>query len=129
MPDDAVRDEVWKTVCDLNDAWTKEKGDRLQSFFHPRMVAITPADRLRRKGAAECIAGWQGFAQAATIHSWKTENPDIEIFGDTAVVTYYYEMDVTLGVRQTLAGRDMLILHREQGKWWLVADQFSPYPG
>jgi hypothetical protein len=28
-----------------------------------------------------------------------------------------------------MGGRDMLVLVREDGRWWVVADQFSPYPG
>ena len=121
--------EVWNFVRALNDAWTKENGKRLPEFFHPRMVAITPTDRFRRKGARECVAGWEGFARAATIHSWREDDADIELFGDTAVVTYYYVMDVTMGgARMTLSGRDMLVLKREEGRWQVIADQFSSYP-
>ena len=128
--DDPQKAEVWGFVRALNDSWTKEKGERLSEYFHPRMVAITPADNLRLKGAAKCIAGWQGFAQASTIHSWREDEPDIELFGDTAVVTYYFAMDVTVGAdRMNLTGRDMLVLKKENGRWWLIADQFSGYSG
>ena len=127
---DPQKSEVWKFVRALNDAWTKAKGERLSEYFHPRIVAITPVDRLRRKGAAKCLAGWQEFAQASTIHSWREDDPDIELFGDTAVVTYYYVMDVTMGAnRLNLTGRDMLVLRKEEGRWWLIADQFSGYTG
>jgi hypothetical protein len=125
---DPAKGEVWAFIRALNDAWTKEKGERLREYFHPRMVAITPVDRFRRKGAAKCIEGWQGFARATTIHSYCEEDPDIEMFGDTAVVTYYYDMDVTMGPnRLKLSGRDMLTVKKEGGRWWLVADQFSAY--
>lgn len=122
-------DEVWSFVRALNDAWTIEKGDRLAEYFHPRMVAITPVETHRLKGAVSCIAGWQKFARNATIHSWREEDPDIERFGDTAVVTYYYVMDVTMGAnRLALRGRDMLVLKKEAGRWWLIANQFSGFP-
>jgi Domain of unknown function (DUF4440) len=127
---DLQKNEVWSFVRSLNDAWTKEKGERLSEYFHPRMVAITPVDKYRRKGAAKCIEGWQGFAKATTIHSWHEDDPDIELFGDTAVVTYYYVMDVTMGPnRLNLSGRDMLVVKKDKGRWWLVADQFSAYTG
>jgi ketosteroid isomerase-like protein len=130
MSTDAQKAEVWSFVRALNDAWINEKGERLAEYFHPRMVAITPVDKHRLKGAAKCIAGWQGFAQASTIHSWREEEPDIELFGDTAVVTYYYVMDVTMGAnRMNLTGRDMLVVKKEDGRWWLIADQFSGYAG
>jgi len=125
---DSEKNEVWAFVRAMNDAWTTEKGERLREYFHPRMVAITPVDRLRRKGSAKCIEGWQGFAQATTIHSWREEDPDIEIFGETAIVTYYYNMEVTMGPnRLNLSGRDMLTVRKESDRWWLIADQFSAY--
>ena len=130
MTTDAQKEEVWSFVRAMNDAWTKEKGERLAEYFHPRVVAITPVDRFRLKGAGSCIEGWQGFAQSSTIHSWRADDPDIELFGDTAVVTYYYEMDVTMGGnRMNLTGRDMLVVKMEAGRWWLIADQFSGYGG
>ena len=94
------------------------------------MVAITPVDKYRLKGAAQCIAGWQRFAQASTVHSWRADDPDIELFGDTAVVSYYYVMDVSMGPnRINLSGRDMLVLKKENDRWWLISAQFSGYPG
>jgi len=49
--------------------------------------------------------------------------------GDTAVVTYYFEGEFEIaGQRVTLGGRDMFVFVRENGRWWAVADQFSPYP-
>lgn len=125
---DHEKSEVWAFIRSLNDAWTKEKGERLREYFHPRMVAITPVDRLRCKGA-QCAEGWQKFAQTTTIHSWREEDPDIEMFGNTAIVTYYYTMDVTMGSNRTkLAGRDMLTVTKEGGRWWLIADHFSSFP-
>jgi len=28
-----------------------------------------------------------------------------------------------------MGGRDMFFFVKEKGRWWAVADQFSPYPG
>ncbi|MBF0170450.1 MAG: nuclear transport factor 2 family protein [Nitrospinae bacterium] len=127
--DDPVRQEVWETIRALNDAWTRGNPDDLSLYFHPRMVAITATDQERLTGGAACIAGWKGFCDAATIHHWEEREPTIEIFGDAAVVTYYYDMSFTMGGRTiALAGRDMFTLVREGGRWLAVADQFSPFP-
>jgi len=32
------------------------------------------------------------------------------------------------GQTVTMGGRDMMSLVNENGRWWVVADQFSPYP-
>ncbi|MBS1209199.1 MAG: hypothetical protein H6R19_1597 [Proteobacteria bacterium] len=127
--DNPVQQEIWATIRALNDAWTVGNPDDLRHYFHADMVAITPTDRLRREGAAACIAGWKGFASAATIHAWQEREPLIRVFGEAAVVSYYYDMSCDMGGRTiALSGRDMFFLIREQNRWWVVADQFSSTP-
>jgi len=127
--DDPVKQEVWETVRTLNDTWTKGKPDDLANFFHRDMVAITASDRLRREGSSACIAGWKGFADATRIHRWEEKEPIIHVYGDSAVVAYYFEISFDMG-EQTFNtnGRDMFFFVRENGRWWAVADHFSPYP-
>ncbi|HJU70872.1 MAG TPA: nuclear transport factor 2 family protein [Paucimonas sp.] len=126
---DPLKDEIWATVRAMNDAWTKGNPDDLSNFFHRDMVAITATDRMRREGGAACIAGWKGFADAARIHRWEEIDPLIHIFGDSAVASYYFDMSFDMGgQRIDLGGRDMFFFVKEHGKWWAVADQFSPYP-
>lgn len=126
---DPVLQEIWSTLRALNDAWTKGHPDDLANYFHPQMLAVTPVDRLRRDGAAACIAGWKGFAEATRIARWQEFDPLIRVFGDAAVVSYYYEIDFEMGGRRIeQGGRDLFFLVRENGRWQVVADQFSPYP-
>lgn len=126
--------EALETLEALNRAWTVERApERLARFFHPEMVAITPADRERREGAAACIQGWSGFAGAVSIKSWRTHGEKVQLWGggSVAVITYYYDMswETQDGKVVNSGGRDMFVLAREGGRWWAVADQFSPYPG
>jgi ketosteroid isomerase-like protein len=70
-----------------------------------------------------------GFAKAAEINSWKEIDPLITLLGNTAIVTYYFDMSFDMGGQTIkMAGRDMYVFLKENGKWWAVADQFSPYP-
>jgi hypothetical protein len=78
------------------------------------------------------VASRTGCVQATTIHSWHEHQPKVELFagGMLAVVTYYFEISYDwAGARRDTAGRDMFTLVREDGRWWVVADQFSPFPG
>jgi len=132
MDEQEVKQEVWETVRALNRLWTVEnRAEDLVNYFHRDMVAITPTDRLRREGRAACVAGWKEFSDAAGIHNWKEIDPKIDLFGNgtCAVVTYYFDMSFDMGGQTvTMGGRDMFFLVNEDGKWWVVADQFSPYP-
>ena len=121
--------EIWETLRKLNDAWTKGDGKDLKEYFHKDMVAITPTDRNRREGREDCIAGWVGFLAMAKVLRWEEIDPKIRVYGDSAVVTYYFDMAFEVGGQMVeMGGRDMFVFVKEDGKWWAVADQFSPYP-
>ncbi len=126
---DPIKQEIRATVRAMNDAWAKSNPDDLAKYFHRNMVAITPTDRKRLDGGAACIAGWKGFCNAARIHRWEEIDPVIHVYGNSAVVAYYFDMSFDMGGRTTnLGGRDMFFFAKEGERWWAVADQFSPYP-
>lgn len=76
-----------------------------------------------------CIEGWIEFAKNTTIHSWKEYDHKINIFGDAAVITYYFDISFDMsGQTINMSGRDMFTLVKENGQWWAVADHFSPFP-
>lgn len=126
---DETKREVWETLRKLNDCWAKGDGKDLTSYFHKDMVAITPTDRNRLEGRDACVAGWVGFASMVKVTHWEEINPQIQLHGTTAVVTYYFDMTFEMGGQKIkMDGRDMFIFVKEDGKWWAVADQFSPFP-
>ncbi len=128
---DPVREEIWQVLLRLNDCWTTPDGnpEQLYEFFHKNMVAITPSDRKRIEGQGACVAGWVAFARSAKIHRWEEQDPRIDIYGKSAVVTYYFDMSFTMGGHKIdMKGRDMFFFVKESGHWWAVANQFSPIP-
>ena len=127
--DDPSAQAVWQTLRALNDTWTKGNPQELADYFHERMVAITATDRERLLGRDACLASWAGFTRAAQIHHWKELEPRIQLYDNTAIVTYYFDMSFTMNNQKVmLGGRDMFVFVKEGNKWWAVADQFSPYP-
>lgn len=127
---DDTQSQVWSTVQALNRAWAEGDPSDLTDFFHPDMIAVTPADRARLVGGAVCVAAWSAYVRHAKVHSWVTEDPLVRVYGDAAVVSYVYRITVEMaGVVHDLRGRDLLFLVREDGKWWLVGDAFSGEPG
>ncbi|MBU0742352.1 nuclear transport factor 2 family protein [bacterium] len=125
----AVETEVWDPVEALNRCWTTGSAADLRDYFHETMVAITPADRMPLLGREACVSAWTEYAETTKIISWQTHNPNIRVYGDTAIVTYSYEMRCErAGMSFRPSGRDMIVLVRDAGRWWVIADQFSPYP-
>lgn len=132
MPEPTMSDDelgVWRTIQALNHAWTSGRVDELEAYFHEDMVAVTPTERERLEGREACIAAWRRFVETATIRRWRELEPKVRLFGDAAIVSYYYELECDLhGQRTTLAGRDLFFMVKEEGRWLAVADQFSGYP-
>lgn len=133
MSENKIEDEVWQTVKELNHTWAVD-GDvsALNNYFHENIVVIHPGDKYRLEGREECINSWREFIEEARVIYFKELEPDIKIYGDGkfAVVTYYYDMEMEIkGETVHSDGRDMFVLVKEDGKWWVVADQFSSFPG
>jgi ketosteroid isomerase-like protein len=121
--------EIWNTVEALNRCWTSGNPADLRDYFHDTMIAITPADRMPLVGGDICVSAWTKYAEITEIHSWQTREPRIQIYDQTAVVTYCYELVCERdGELISITGRDMMVLIEEDDRWWVVADQFSPFP-
>lgn len=123
---------VWQVVSDMNRAWSVEGNWKiLKDYFHPNMVVITSTDRERIEGQDACISSWKAFMDMADVHYFREIDPHVQIYGENscAAATYYFELSYDAGGETyDLSGRDMFVLAKENGKWWIVADQFSPYP-
>jgi hypothetical protein len=116
----------------MNRCWTSGNlldVEKLSDYFHDEMVAITATDKYRLEGKEACFNSWKSFAQSTKIEFWKEHDPKIQIYGNTAVVTYYFDMSFDMaGQTIKMGGRDMFTLIKENNRWMVVADQFSQYP-
>lgn len=124
--------EIWNLIQAMNYCWTCGNHDELKNldkYFHENMVAITPTDKHRLEGKSACVKGWSEFAKNTNIHYWKEIDPEIRIYGNAAVVTYYFDISFEMGGQTVnIGGRDMFTLVNENDNWLIVADQYSPYP-
>ncbi len=132
MDQSAEMHTIKTTIREMNRCWTESWDEaRFREYIHPEAVAIVPTTPGVLDGRDAYVAGWRGFAEAATIHAWSESDHRIRIHagGSSAVATYRYSISFTMGGQPvTMTGRDMLFLVRESGQWLVVADQFSPEP-
>ncbi len=129
---DRDRQEVIAMIRAMNRCWTEGwHEDEFRRFIHPDAIAIAPTTPGRMEGREAYVAGWRGFAEAATIHEWRETGHTVQFYAGRAcaVATYFFAISFTMGgIRQTMHGRDMFFLVREGGSWMVAADQFSPEP-
>jgi ketosteroid isomerase-like protein len=127
-----ISKEVWRFVQEMNRLWT-EAGtpEKLRDYFHPSMITIAPSERLRIEGQEACVNAWRQYVETTNILDWKEIDPKIQIYGEGnfAVVSYYFDLSIEMKDQHIdIGGRDMLVLAKEDGHWWVIADQFSPFP-
>ena len=126
------KEAAWETIQTLNRLWTADdRPEELARFFHERMIAVVPQEAAPKLGRLACVAGWSGFCRMARIHSWEESEPHIELYaqGLCAVVSYTFAIEFTIGTtRFYQKGRDLFTLVFEDGRYQVVADQYSPMP-
>jgi len=132
MDTESITTEILAAIRNMNQAWTTGwHEEEFRQYIHKNAVAVVPSVPGRLEGRDAYVAGWRGFTQAATIHSWQESDHKVEVVagGRCSVVTYFFTIDFTLGgVRQSMKGRDMFFLVKEGKTWQVVADQYSPEP-
>lgn len=120
-PPSRVRSEVLRTVEELNHSWTAERDlDKLKNFFHPTLRTS------RNRGLPGGAAARKQLMDAGQIEGWKMSDPKVQLYGENnfAIVNYFYEMTVLVAGRSLFYnGWDMLALVKDNGRWWIVADQ------
>lgn len=128
-PADKTRAEIWQVVLNMN--YCRLEGDTkdLADYLHTNVLAIMPTTGERLHGREACIAAWTEFSRAVVFEYQTKSDKKIDIYNNTAVVTYYHDM-VYIKDNRTIHAfhRDMVVLIKENGKWYVVAFHSSPFP-
>jgi uncharacterized protein (TIGR02246 family) len=115
------REAIRAIIGDINRAWLEGRFEDLQRCFHPDMVIVAPGFAQRLAGAAACADTYREFMAAATIHAFEASPADVDVWGDTAVASYAYDIDYEMsGRRQRERGRDLFVFTRADGRWRAV---------
>jgi len=109
---DAAR-EVREVIAGIGAAWQGRRYDDLARYFDDDVVIAQPGFQGRVSGRAACIASYREFMERSTIDRYAESPATVDVFGETAVATYRWEMAWTSnGVARHDAGHDVLVLHR-----------------
>ena len=115
------RQEIREMVEQLNDAWVKGSPEQLSAFFREDIAMVAPDFIHRTEGREACIASYVDFCSQAKVNDFKLGETSIDVFGDTAVATYSYEISYEMGgERFTDSGRDLFVFIRENDRWQAV---------
>ena len=115
--------EIWMLVRESNRAWVGGALGELGNFFAPDAVVVAPRLQARVAGREAIVKSFQDFLHHARTHFFEEQEHFIDVFGETAVVTYRFAIRYTLASEdqeREEGGQEILVLRRSAGSWQAV---------
>jgi hypothetical protein len=112
---------VIETMRRINQIWLNGQIHHLSPVIDPEIVMVFPGFSGRIQGREQFLAGFQDFCDNAKVHEFAEHDYEADVVGNTAVITFKYEMlyeRSTQRFRST--GRDLWVLHNQDSKWIAV---------
>jgi uncharacterized protein (TIGR02246 family) len=118
MGSETTREKVSAAMQRINRAWLDRRPDELVPLFHPDITLVFPGFAGRTEGRDAIVAGFVDFCDNATIHEYREADHQVDVVGDTAVVSFTFEMVYErAGQRSRGTGRDLWVFVRQVGEW------------
>jgi uncharacterized protein (TIGR02246 family) len=118
MQSQSMREAVSAAMQRINRTWLERRPDDLVPLLHPDMTLVFPGFAGRVEGREPIVAGFADFCSHATIHEYREANHQADVIGDTAVVSFTYQMVYERsGERSRATGRDLWVFVRQGGEW------------
>jgi len=109
------------TMREINRLWLDGQVESLAPMVHPEIVMVVPDFAGRIQGREEFLDGFRDFCQSAQIHEFRDHDQQVDVAGDTAVVTFRYEMVYERsGGRYHATGRDLWVFRHQESAWIAV---------
>jgi ketosteroid isomerase-like protein len=105
----------------INQTWLHGHVGDLASMLHPEIVMALPDFIGSMQGREDFLAGFREFRQTATIAAFHEQDLRVDVAGQTAVVTFRYEMVYERsGARYRSTGRDLWVFQKQSPAWIAV---------
>ena len=102
------------------------KIDQLLGHFHPRVLGFSSTRRERISGRAAMRRTFDYYLQASARIKYQIAKPQVQVFGDMAVVTFYWTVKLGTGrPRHVIQGRGSHVFAHQDEKWLIVHEHFS----
>jgi uncharacterized protein (TIGR02246 family) len=111
--------EVWDLVRESNRAWMSGSTHELMDLFDQNAVIVAPALQGRVEGRDAIVASYASYHLHSKTHSFEEMEHEVDVFGDTAVVTYRFQVRYELladGVQHDETAQEVLVL-RKTDRW------------
>ena len=92
-----------------------------QRIFRQGRILVRRRSGLPYARQAEAIRSVQAFLDGGEVHSWQMLDPQVQVIGETVVLTYYFSQSGSAhGKDFHLSGKESVIFVKENGDWRVV---------
>jgi len=111
-----VREEIRQLMKNINDAWVRGRSEELEEYFHEDIVF-----QGRTKGRRACVDSYKEFTDHAIIREFKEADLSVDVWNNTAVVTYDFKISYRMGAWDYQdSGQDSFVFVWEGDRWLAV---------
>lgn len=105
----------------IDDAWTIGRTDPLRVLFHADMLIVGPGYQRFAVGREACVESYREFSANAKVLAYQPSQPDIRVWGDTAVASFAWSMTwQRTGDPVSDSGTDQFVFGRFGQNWLAV---------
>jgi len=121
MQTDSAGAAVHAAMQRINRTWLEGWPDDLLPLLHPDIILVFPGFGGRAQGREAIVAGFADFCGNATVNEYTEADHQVDVIGETAVVSFTYEMVYArAGERSRASGRDLWVFARHNGEWLAI---------
>ena len=121
MTEESKREAAAAVMRRINRAWLDGRVEDLVPMVHPDIVMVFPGFAGRTQGREALLLGFRDFCENAKVHDFSDHDLQIDVAGDTAVVTFRYEMVYERsGGRYRSTGRDLWVFQNKGKAGWIA---------
>ena len=115
------REAVLRGLRRINRVWLDGQVEALVPLVDANVVMVFPNFAGRVQGREEFLAGFRDFCASAQVIEFHDYGYDADVIGDTAVITFQYEMIYERsGERYRATGRDLWVFRNRDNTWIAV---------
>jgi len=118
---ESEREDVAAAMRRINEVWLRGKVQDLAPLVHPDIAMVVPGLPGSIQGRERFLAGFDDFCRNAVIHEFQEREQQVDVVGETAVVSFGYQMVYERsGSRYRVTGRDLWVFQKQGGAWIAV---------
>ena len=119
--DESKHESAAAAMRQINQAWLRAGSKTLRRWCIRKLSWSFPISPGRFRAGREFLAGFRDFCQNATIQEFHEHDQQVDVVGDTAVITFRYGMVYERsGERYRATGRDLWVFRQQDGVWIAV---------